>query len=133
MNPGPETGLRRWHAIVESRDADALPELVAPDAVFHSPALHAPQEGRDLVVAYLTAALTVLGPQFRYDREWRNDTGAVLEFFSRLDDRDIQGVDIIDFTEEGLIGDFTVMIRPRSALTKVIEHMGAELTRMLGG
>lgn len=124
-------GLAAWHRIAEAKDPTALPALVAPDAVFRSPAVHAPQEGRELVVAYLTAALKVLGPHFRYERSWRNDSGAVLEFVTRLDDRDVHGVDIIEFTEDGLIRDFTVMIRPQSALTKVIEHMGAELLRML--
>jgi hypothetical protein len=128
-----DDGLARWHAVAASKDPAGLRALVADDAVFHSPAVHAPQEGRDLVVAYLTAALTVLGPHFRYDRSWRSDTGAVLEFFTRLDDRDVQGVDIIEFTDDGLIRDFTVMIRPQSALTKVVEHMRAELLRMLEG
>lgn len=130
---GVETGLLRWHAVASSKDPSGLPAMVAEDAVFRSPAVHAPQVGRDLVVAYLTAALTVLGPHFRYQRSWRSDTGAVLEFFTRLDDRDVQGVDIIEFTDQGLIRDFTVMIRPQSALTKVVEHMGAELLRMLEG
>lgn len=130
---GVDLGLERWHAVVASRDPSGLRDLVAEDAVFRSPAVHAPQPGRDTVVGYLTAALTVLGPHFRYERTWRSNTGAVLEFFSRLDDREVQGVDIIEFTDDGLIRDFTVMIRPQSALTTVIEHMSAELARMLGG
>ncbi len=127
---GTDTGLARWHAVVETADPSALPALVAEDAAFHSPAVHAPLEGRGLVVAYLTAALRVLGPHFRYERQWRGETGAVLEFVSRLGDRDIHGVDIIEFADDGLITDFTVMIRPQSALTAVIEHMAAELARM---
>jgi hypothetical protein len=132
MSAAVEIGLARWHEVASSKDPTGLPGLVAADAVFHSPAVHAPQEGRDLVVAYLTAALKVLGPGFRYDRVWHSRTGAVLEFFTRLDDREVQGVDIIEFTEDGLIRDFTVLIRPQSALTKVIEQMGAELLTMLG-
>jgi hypothetical protein len=130
---GVELGLTRWHAVVAAQDPSGLPAIIAEDAVFHSPAVHAPQPGRDTVVAYLTAALRVLGPHFRYERAWRNESSVVLEFITRLDDREVQGVDIIEFTEDGMIRDFTVLVRPQSALTKLIEHMSAELTRMLGG
>ena len=47
-----------------------LPALIAEDAVFRSPVVHTPQEGRDTVVGYLTAAFTVLGPALTYEREW---------------------------------------------------------------
>ena len=129
---GVELGLERWHAAVAAQDPSGLPAIITDDAVFHSPAVHAPQPGLDAVVAYLTAALRVLGPHFRYERSWRNESSVVLEFVTRLDDREVHGVDIIEFTEDGLIRDFTVLVRPHSALTKVIEHMSAELARMLG-
>ena len=127
-----ETGLDRWHAVFESRDAALLPDLVAEGAVFRSPAVFRPQEGRDLVVAYLSAALTVLGGDFRYERRWLRDTGAALEFRSVVDGREVHGVDMIEFDDDGLIVDFTVMVRPLSALNLVVEKMGAELARRFG-
>jgi hypothetical protein len=127
-----KTGLDRWHAVVTSRDAALLPDLVAEGAVFRSPAVFKPQEGRDLVVAYLSAALTVLGGDFRYERRWLRDTGAVLEFKSVVDGREVHGVDMIEFDDDGLVVDFTVMVRPLSALNLVVEKMGAELTRRFG-
>ena len=39
--------------------------------------------------------------------------------------------DVITWDDAGLIQDFTVMVRPAKALRVVIEHMGAELMRML--
>lgn len=123
--------LARWHAVVAARDAAALPGLVAEDAVFRSPAVHAPQEGRDTVVGYLTAALTVLGPHLSYEREWLGDDSAVLQFRTSLDGLDVHGVDIITWDTDGQIVDFTVMIRAKKAYDKVIELMGAELLRML--
>ncbi|PUA82304.1 nuclear transport factor 2 family protein [Nocardioides currus] len=125
--------LARWHAVVDSRDAAGLPALIAPDAVFRSPAVHAPQEGRDTVVGYLTAAFTVLGPHLAYEREWLADDSAVLQFRTVVGGLDISGVDIITWDAEGQIVDFTVMVRPAKALEAVIEHMGAELMRMLAG
>jgi hypothetical protein len=44
---------------------------------------------------------------------------------------DVSGVDIITWDDDGRIVDFTVMIRPKRALDAVIQHMGAELMRML--
>ena len=125
--------LARWHDVVTSRDVAALPTLVAEDAVFRSPAVHSPQEGRDSVVGYLTAAFTVLGPELTYDREWLADDSAVLQFRTVVGGLDVSGVDIITWDADGQIVDFTVMVRPAKALNAVIEHMGAELMRMLAG
>ena len=126
-----EHALARWHAVVEARDPAGLPALVAADAVFRSPAVHTPQEGRDTVVGYLTAAFAVLGPHLAYEREWLADDSAVLQFRSEVGGLQVSGVDIITWDDAGLIVDFTVMVRPRKALDAVIEHMGAELMRML--
>ena len=125
--------LARWHDVVTSRDAAALPALVAEDAVFRSPAVHTPQEGRATVVGYLTAAFTVLGPHLTYEREWLGDDSAVLQFRTTVGGLDVSGVDIITWDADGQIVDFTVMVRPAKALNAVIEHMGAELMRMLAG
>ena len=132
--PPPTTAaasLARWHAVVESRDAAGLPALIAEDAVFRSPAVHAPQVGRDTVVGYLTAAFTVLGPALVYEREWLGDDSAVLQFRTEVDGLDVSGVDIITWDAEGQIVDFAVMVRPVKGLQAVVEHMGAELVRML--
>lgn len=123
--------LARWHAVVESRDAAGLPALIAEDAVFRSPAVHTPQAGRDTVVGYLTAAFTVLGPELAYEREWLGDDSAVLQFRTVVGGLDVSGIDMITWDEDGQIADFTVMVRPKKALDAVIEHMGAELMRML--
>lgn len=123
-DPGP---LDRWYEAIETFDPAKLPALIAPDGVFRSPALFNPAEGRDQVVLYLTAAFHVLQNGFRYDRTWVNPTNAVLEFRTVVDEREIHGIDMIQWDEDGLISDFTVMIRPLSALNTVIEHMAAKL------
>jgi hypothetical protein len=123
--------LARWYDVAGSADPAGLPALVAEDAVFRSPAVHAPQQGRDTVVGYLTAAFTVLGPHLAYQREWVGEDSAVLEFTTRLGEVEVHGIDMITWDEDGLIADFTVMVRPRRGLDTVIEHMGAELAQML--
>lgn len=125
-------GLRRWHEWVQrtrsGHGAEGLPAMIATDAVFRSPAVFAPQRGRELVAAYLGAALQVLGNEhFHYERQWQRDNGAVLEFVTELDGKQVHGVDMIEWDASDLISDFTVMIRPVSALTVVMEHMAAAL------
>src|ERR687898_2078771 len=100
--------LARWHDVVTSRDAAGLPALVAEDAVFRSPAVHTPQEGRDTVVGYLTAALSVLGPGLTYEREWLGDDSAVLQFRTTVGGLDVSGVDILTWDGSGQIVQFTV-------------------------
>ena len=38
--------IASWHRIVKSRDISSLDDLLAEDAVFHSPVVHTPQAGK---------------------------------------------------------------------------------------
>lgn len=127
-------GLAAWHAYMEDGgDPQALRDLLAEDAVFYSPVVHTPQEGRDKVFAYLHAASHVLGGEnFRYLREIVDGDQAMLEFQSELDGIQINGVDIIRWNEEEKITDFKVMVRPLKAINKVWEKMAAMLAAQAG-
>src|SRR5271155_3930631 len=79
--PMTKSALDKWYGFMKSHDNAALWELLDPDAVFESPVVHSPQRGRDIAFKYLSSAEKVLGrPGFKYTGEWRNATGAVLEF-----------------------------------------------------
>ena len=123
------SGLAAWHAYMAGGgDPQALRDLLAEDAIFHSPVVHTPQEGRDKVFAYLHAASHVLGGEnFRYLREIVDGNQACLEFQSELDGIQINGVDIITWDELGKINDYKVMVRPLKAINKVWEKMAAML------
>lgn len=124
-------GLAQWHRVIEGgNDPAALTEILAEDAVFHSPVVHTPQRGRPIVTAYLAAAGKVLGGEkFRYVREMVDGDNALLEFESELDGIHINGIDLIRFDESGKIIDFKVMVRPLKAVNKVWEMMAAQLER----
>jgi len=119
--------LRRWHAVVESKDPALLDELLADEVVFRSPAVFAPQQGKALTASYLTAALKVLGPSLRYVSQWHDQNSAVLEFEADLDGVYVQGVDILRWGGEGKLVSFTVMVRPIRGLEKLIELMAFQL------
>lgn len=122
-----EIGLAHWHAAIATADADALAGMIAEGAVFRSPAVHTPQEGRDVVVAYLSAAFVVLGDGLTYSDEWVRESDAVLHFHTVVDGLQVEGIDMIRWNDEGLITEFTVMVRPLKALNVVIEQMGKQL------
>ena len=120
--------IELWHDIVARRDADALDTLLADHAVFHSPIVHTPQQGKAITKLYLGAAFQVLNnDSFRYLREVIGPSDAVLEFATEVDGIHINGVDIIHWNAEGKIDDFKVMVRP----LKAINHLHALMRQML--
>lgn len=122
-------GLDNWHRVLAGGNRpEDLAAIVREDAVFHSPVVHTPQQGRAKVVGYLAAAGVVLNTdKFRYVREFGEGNQALLEFVTELDGIHINGVDIITFDDDGMIADFKVMVRPLKAINKVWELMGAQL------
>jgi len=122
--------IERWHAIVKSRDALGLGELLADDAVFESPVVHTPQVGKAITEKYLNAAMHVLNNDtFRYLNEWYGERSAVLEFQCSCDGVLINGVDIIEWNEAGRISRFKVMVRPLKAINTLHEMMRNMLQR----
>ena len=125
--PDQPAALRRWHAVVTSKNPALLDDLLADDVVFRSPAVFAPQEGKVLTVSYLSAALKVLGPSLRYVSQWHDQASAVLEFEADLGGVYVQGVDLVRWNSEGKLVSFTVMVRPLRGLQKLVELMAAQL------
>ncbi|MCQ4121606.1 nuclear transport factor 2 family protein [Rhodococcus tibetensis] len=122
--------VTRWHHVVEHRDLDALDALIAEDAVFTSPAVFTPQEGKAEVLAYLGAALTVFdGTGFHYVEEWYSHRSAVLEFATELDGVHVNGVDIMHWNDNDQITSFKVMVRPVKGLQALIPLMAAQLSQ----
>jgi len=123
--------LDAWHQMLEQRNAAALDDVLADDAVFHSPVVHTPQEGKALTKMYLSAAIMVLGSSnFTYVREVINDSDAVLEFTAEINGIVINGVDMIHWNAEGKIDDFKVMIRPLKAVNLLHQMMAQMLKQM---
>ena len=124
----------RFRAAVEERDVEHARELFHEQAVFRSPVLFKPYEGRDQVLKVLRAAEQVLAGSgsFRYvhQLEDADDRVAMLEFSTEIDGRQIEGIDKLTFDEDGLITELKVMIRPASALQLVGARMAQEFQRV---
>ena len=127
-------GVSAWHAYMASGgDAALLADLIAEDAVFHSPVVHSPQAGKAKVMLYLLSAAKVLGNEsFTYVRELIDGNDALLEFTSELDGVHVNGIDLIRFDDAGKIIDFKVMVRPVKAVNKLWDLMAAQLQAAAG-
>ncbi len=116
--------LQRWHDFANDPQPEILAEILDKEAVFYSPVVHTPQQGKALVSAYLNAAAAVFmqGP-FRYCGQWQSANGAVLEFETEIDGITVNGVDILQWNEQGLITHFKVMLRPLKAVNLIHKLM----------
>jgi hypothetical protein len=107
-------------------DFEAALATIADDVVFRSPAVHKPYEGKTQVEQVLRLVATVF-ENFRYVSEWRDGSTTILLFEANVGDRDVQGIDILEENDDGLIDRFTVMIRPLSGLQAVARTMSERL------
>lgn len=125
--------LERWHKMVASKDLETLKEIIHPDAVFRSPVAHTPYQGRDALVLALSTVINVF-QDFTYHREFFTEDGAnaTLEFSAHVGGKQLKGVDLVKFDEDGLITEFEVMIRPASGLMALGEEMGKRVGVELG-
>ena len=116
--------IHKWHEVIESDDLKMLDEIIADDAVFSSPVVFKPMEGKEITMMYLHAAGQSFNMEkFKYTKEIHDDMNSVLEFETYIDDISVNGVDMIEWNEDGKICNFKVMIRPFKAVQKVQEKM----------
>lgn len=114
-----------FRAAVEREDIEAVSGLLAEDVAFHSPATFHPFLGRETVTKLLTLVLHTF-EDFRYTDELEGQGEGVhaLIFRAAIGGRELEGIDLLRLDEEGLIADFTVMLRPLSGLVPFAQAMG---------
>ena len=112
-----------FRAAVERMDIDAASELLAADIVFHSPVTFHPFIGRETVTRLLAIVADTF-EDFRYTDELQTDGAHALIFRASIAGKELEGIDLLRLDDEGLICDFTVMIRPMSGLVPFAQAMG---------
>jgi hypothetical protein len=119
--------IARWIDIVESGRTSDLESLLAEDAVFYSPAVFTPGEGREATLVYLSAATKVFSDtDFHYVEKWYGERSAILEFEVTLDGKYVNGIDLIRWNDAEQIVSVKVMVRPLKGLQALMPKM-AEL------
>ena len=116
--------IHKWHDLINNDDLNMLDAILADDAVFSSPVVFNPMKGKEITKMYLYAAGQSFNmDKFKYTREIHDEMYSVLEFETYIDEISVNGVDMIEWNEDGKIKDFKVMIRPFKAVQKVQEKM----------
>jgi hypothetical protein len=123
--------ISAWQALVASDDVDGMAALFVEDAVFRSPAVFKPYQGREAIRYVLSLVLQVFG-KLTYTNVWANDSGGVVMQFAttvQAGDKtlDLEGVDIFQLDASGQIVDLRVMIRPLRGLQAVAAAMEAKM------
>ncbi|MGH1420846.1 MAG: nuclear transport factor 2 family protein [Hyphomonas sp.] len=126
--------LQAWiDWIMKDHEEAGLSKILADDVTFLSPVVHTPQEGKAITLKYLLAAGDTLGGDtFHYTRIFDCGDKAVLEFECVMDGINVNGIDMIEWNDDGQITEFKVMVRPLKAIQTVHAAMGAQLARMQG-
>lgn len=115
-----------FKAAVEAGDLEAGFATLAEDITFRSPVVYKPYEGREAVSALLRFVFEVF-EDFRYVDEVADGDTHMLLFETRVGDKQVQGIDLLRENADGLIDDFTVMVRPMSGMHALAEAMRAKL------
>ncbi|MFD3696480.1 nuclear transport factor 2 family protein [Streptomyces sp. NPDC058646] len=115
----------RFRAAVENRDLAALEDLFTEDIRLYSPVKFTPFEGRPMVLGLFGVLLRVF-EDLRYvgrfegtaetSTDGKEAPGVVLPFRATVGGKQIHGIDLLQFDEAGRVKEFTVMVRPQSAV-----------------
>ncbi|MEU3722292.1 nuclear transport factor 2 family protein [Streptomyces sp. NPDC031705] len=115
----------RFRAAVEKRDLDALDELFAPGIRLYSPVKFVPFEGKAAVLG-LFGVLMRTFEDLRYlgrlegaaetSGDGEEAPSVILPFRAVVAGKQIHGIDLLQFDDAGRVKEFTVMVRPQSAV-----------------
>lgn len=120
-----------FRTAVENRDVDAMVSCLDPRVTFHSPVAFTPFVGHDQVRELFVALLEVF-EGFHYVDELAGDGTHALIFRASIGDVQIQGLDHMVLADDGLVTEFTVMVRPLSAAIRLAETMAPRVGHLKG-
>lgn len=120
---------QQFRAAVEAMDMDAALATLSPNVVFHSPAVFQEYRGIETVGGLLRLVGQTF-EDFAYTDELAgsgDDPVHALIFTARVGERTLEGMDLLRIGPDGLIADFTVMIRPLSGLIALAQALGPKV------
>ncbi len=125
-----------FRAAVEAGDLAALKELFTEDARLYSPVKFRPFEGREMVLGLFGVLLRTfedfhyvgdLAGEARTNTDDETAPTEALLFRTVVSGKQVHGIDLLQFDEDGRIKEFTVMVRPQSAAHAVQQAVYAGL------
>ncbi|BCI78947.1 MULTISPECIES: nuclear transport factor 2 family protein [Mycobacteriaceae] len=123
--------MQAFRKAVEAADGEAMAACLADDVVFTSPVAFKPYPGKPITAAILRGVLRVF-EDFRYIREINDpeNHSHALIFETKVGGKTINGCDFIHVNDQGLIDEFTVMVRPLSGAQALSEAMAAQFPQI---
>lgn len=125
--------MKAFRALVESSIAtgtlDGVEALLADDVVFRSPVAFTPYPGKAITAAILDGVARVF-TDFRYVSTIEEGNRSALVFEAMVGEVSVNGCDFITTNDQGLISELTVMVRPMSGATALMEAMAAQFPRI---
>lgn len=116
--------ISRWHKVMKNYELDDLDNILSKDVIFFSPVVFKAMNGKEITKMYLSAAGKSFNlEKFQYTNEIHDGLHSILEFETFIDDISVNGVDMIEWNEDGKIVNFKVMVRPLKAVQKVQQKM----------
>lgn len=97
---------------------------LADDVEFFSPVAFKPFVSKPVVTALLGFVMDTF-EEFVYVDDIEQGSSHMLRFSARVGEKAIDGVDLMELNEDGLIDRFSVMIRPLSAAHAMADAMAA--------
>jgi hypothetical protein len=113
-----------FHRAVEARDPEALTDCLAEHVVFHSPVTFRAYEGKSLVATILTEGAMKVFSDLHYTDRFEDGDSAALIFRATVGGREVDGLDLLRFDDEGKVRELLVMVRPMSGVHALAEAMG---------
>ena len=121
-----------FRAAVERADLDEMVATLHPDVRLYSPVAFRPFVGHDQV-RELFAHLLEVFEGFHYVDELAGDGTHALIFRTQVGDAQVQGLDHMVLGADGLVTEFTVMVRPLSAAIALAEAMAPRVGHLVKG
>lgn len=111
---------------IESKDRAKYSALLAEDVLFLSPVEEVPQIGREAVSQVLSIVFEIF-QDFQYTDQFDGEGTHVLVFRARVGEIPVEGVDLLRMDEQGLVKEFTVMMRPIAGIRTLSKEVGVRI------
>ncbi len=112
---------------IEAKDRQRYAALLAEDVRFFSPIEAEPTVGRKAASMVLSTVFEEVFEDFRYVNQLDGEDLHLLVFHARVGNVPLEGVDLLKLDREGLVREFTVMIRPLEAIKAIGQEMALRM------
>jgi hypothetical protein len=123
------TRAHRFREAVEHESHAEILDCFSDDVVFHSPVRFHAYEGREAVARVFTALLDGI-EDYEVVDELESADRVALMFRCRVGTRDVEGMHLLRFGDDGLIRDYTEMARPMSGVIAFFEVLGPRIREL---